>query len=273
MFLAVDIGGTKTLVATFTNSGKLSEQVKFKTPKKYPDFIEQLEEIIGGLSDDKFNAAGIAIPGRINKKSGLGVALGNLPWKNVPIQKDAKKFLKCPVEVDNDAKLAGLSEARNVIDDYKRAIYITISTGIGGGIIIDGNYDPDFAESELGHMMIQYNDHLQLFEDVAAGSAIVKRYGKMASEINDKKTWREICHLWALGFNSMVATFNPEVIIIGGGVGTHFKKYGSILKKELKKLSTPLTPVPAIIQAKNPETAVIYGCYELAKDSYEAANK
>lgn len=273
MFLAVDIGGTKTLVATFTNSGKLSEQVKFKTPKKYPDFIEQLEEIIGGLSDDKFNAAGIAMPGRIDREKGIGIRFGNLPWKNVKLKDDVKRFLKCPIVIDNDANLAGLSEARNVIDDYKHVLYVTISTGIGTGIIIDGNIDPDFAESEPGHMMIQFNDHTEMFEDVAAGSAIVKRYGKMASEINDKKTWREICHLWALGFNSMIATIDPEIIIIGGGVGTHFKKYGAILKEELRKLSTPLTPVPAIIQAKNPETAVIYGCYELAKDSYEAAHK
>ncbi|MCA9342948.1 ROK family protein [Candidatus Saccharibacteria bacterium] len=273
MFLAVDIGGTKTLVATFTNGGKLSEQVKFKTPKQYPGFISQLQEVIEGLSDNKFKGACVALPGRIDRENGIGLRFGNLPWKNVHVKDDLKKFLSCSITVDNDANLAGLSEARNVINDYKHVLYVTISTGIGTGIITDGNIDPDFAISEPGHMMVQYHDRMQMFEDIAAGSAIVKRYGKIAADINDQKTWKEIVHIWALGFNAMIATINPEVIIIGGGVGTHFKKYGKLLKDELEKYSTPLTPVPPIIQAKHAEQAVIYGCYHLAKDTYEKSHR
>lgn len=272
MYLAIDVGGTKTLIAAFTDSGTISEHVKFKTPKQYTDFIKELKEMIASLSHTDFKAACIALPGRIDREKGIGLRFGNLPWKNVPIKEDIEKFIKCKLVPENDANLAGLSEARNVINDYKRVLYVTISTGIGTGIITDGNIDADFATSEPGHMMVQYNDRMQLWEDIAAGSAIVKRYGKLAAEINDKKTWKEIVHLFALGFNSMIATIEPEVIIVGGSVGTHFKKYSKLLKDELKKYSTPLTPIPPIIQAKHPEEAVVYGCYELAKDTYEAAH-
>jgi glucokinase len=98
---------------------------------------------------------------------------------------------------------------------------------------------------------------------------IKKRYGKIAADINSKKTWQEICHRIAIGLNALIATVQPDVIIFGGGVGTHFKKYGSILEKELSKYSTPLTPVPPLRQAAHAEQAVIYGCYYLSKQKHD----
>lgn len=270
MFLAIDVGGTKTLVAEYTDDGKLSKSIKFKTPEDYKKFVGVLKATVARLSAHKHKYACIAIPGKVDRQKGVGLAFGNLPWKNVPIKHDVSEFLSCPVVVENDANLAGLSEARHVIDEYKRALYLTVSTGIGSGIITNGVIDPDFADSESGQMKVQYNGKMQYWEDIAAGSAIKKRYGKIAAEINDKKVWKEICYRLAIGMNTLIATLQPDVIIIGGGVGTHFKKYGKILKDELKKMSTPLTPVPPVIQAHHAEEAVIYGCYHLAKDTYEA---
>jgi glucokinase len=271
MYLAIDVGGTKTLVACFTNSGELREQVRFATPKEYPEFITQLQEMIFGLSTQDFKGACIAIPGKIDRKNGIGLAFGNLAWKNIPIKKDLQKIIACPISVENDANLAGLSEAFNVRNDFKKVLYVTISTGIGTGIIINGIIDPDFADSEPGQMKVQYNDRLQEWEEIASGSSIKRRYGKIAADINDKQTWKEICHRIAIGLNALIATIQPEVIIFGGGVGTHFKKYQTILKQELDKYSTPLTPVPALRQATHAEQAVIYGCYYLAKEHYETS--
>jgi glucokinase len=66
----------------------------------------------------------------------------------------------------------------------------------------------------------------------------------------------------------LLAIIQPEVVIIGGGVGTHFDKYGKLLETELKKYQTPLVPIPPIRAAQRPEEAVIYGCYELVKETY-----
>lgn len=258
------------MVASYTNSGKLVEQVKFKTPKEYPDFLKELEAVVDGLKHNIFAVACAAIPAVLNNTREIGIAFGNRPWRNVYIKKDLKSFIKCPVIIENDANLAGLSEALNVIHDYKVVLYLTISTGIGSGIIINGIIDPDFADNEVGQMKVQFNDRMQRWERIASGGAIVRHYGKQASEINDKKTWKEICYRLALGMNSLIAVVQPDVIIIGGSVGSHLKKYKKILQDELKKFSTPLTPVPPIRQAKRSEEAVIYGCYHLAKKYHES---
>jgi len=273
MFLAIDVGGTKTLVAAFNNDGKVTKSIKFKTPKDYKKFLSVLGATFIRFDEYKFMASCIAIPGKIDRKKGIGLDFGNLKWHNVPIKKDIKALIKCPLFIENDANLAGLSEARYIMDDYKKVLYLTISTGIGSGVTTSGIIDPDLADSEAGHMMIQYGDKIQPWERIASGSAIKRKYGKIAAEINDRATWKEISHRFAIGMSSLIATIQPDAIVIGGGVGTHFKKYRVLLNSELKKLSTPLTPVPPILQAKKPEEAVIYGCYEMAKDEYEKSHK
>jgi predicted NBD/HSP70 family sugar kinase len=268
MYLAIDVGGTKTLVAALTNDGNLKKSIKFKTPSDYTKFLSALTAAAARFNEYNFSYASVAIPGKLDRTKGMAIAFGNLDWKNKPIKKDLRAILPCKFIIENDANLAGYYEARQVLGTYKRALYLTISTGIGSGIINNGVIDQDFQDSEAGQMSIQYNDAMHQWEDIASGSAIKKRYGKIAAEINDTKTWREICHRLAIGMNALIATIQPDVIIIGGGVGTHFGKYSRILKSELKKMSTPLTPVPAIIKAKKPEEAVIYGCYTLAKKTH-----
>ena len=70
--------------------------------------------------------------------------MGNLPWQDVPIAKDVESIIHCPTMIENDAKLAGLSEAM-LVKDYRRVLYVTIGTGIGTAIIIDQMIHPDFA--------------------------------------------------------------------------------------------------------------------------------
>lgn len=268
MILAIDVGGTKTLIASFTDRGKLSKSIKLKTPKEYPKFLSALKASLLRFDEYSFKYACIAIPGKIDRKNGVGIAFGNLNWKKVKIKKDVGNFLKCPLVVENDANLAGLFESRQVIKNFKRVLYLTISTGIGSGITVNGNLDQELLDSEAGHIMIQFNDKMLAWEKVASGSAIKAKYNKIAADISDRKTWKDISHRFAVGISSLIATIQPDVIIIGGGVGTHFKKYRIPLNNELKKLSTPLTPIPPIIQASMPEEAVIYGCYEFAIDNY-----
>lgn len=272
MILAIDVGGTKTLVAVFTNGGKLTKSIKLKTPKEYPRLISTLKATILRFEEYSFDYACIAIPGKIDRNKGIGLAFGNLKWTNIGVKKDIKAIVKCPVEVENDANLAGLYESRQIIKDHKRILYLTISTGIGSGITLNGKLDPELIDSEAGHMMIQFGDKIQPWEDFASGRSIKNKYGKLASEISSRKDWREISHRFAIGISSLIATIQPDAIVIGGSVGTHFKKFRVPLNSELKKLSTPLTPVPAILSATKPEEAVIFGCYEFAKDKYYGLN-
>jgi predicted NBD/HSP70 family sugar kinase len=189
-----------------------------------------------------------------------------LPWKNVPIQKDVEFMLNTPVFVENDANLAGLSEAKNIIDDYKNVLYITISTGIGTGVIKNGIIDPMYADSEGGHIQIEHNGKHQIWEKVASGKAIVTKYGNRASDIADPKAWEAIARNIAVGLIDLLAVIQPEAVVIGGGVGSHLHKFKKQLVKELKKYENPLVPIPPILKAKKPEEAVVYGCYDLIKD-------
>lgn len=268
MYGAIDIGGTKTLVAVFDNNGKIVEQQKFPTPKEYPEFAKELAATVDKMSTKDLQRAVVAIPGTPDRKHGIGIVFGNLPWTNVPIEEDVEKVLKCPVRIENDAKLAALSEAQFLKDKYRRVLYMTVSTGIGCGLVIDGRIDKDFHDIEPGKMTLEHNGRFEQWEDFASGRAIYAKYGQRVSEITDPKIWYVIARNLAVGMNTLIATLDPEVIVIGGGVGNHLEKFQDRLIEQLKIYEYPMTPIPPIVEAKNAEEAVIYGCYELARQHH-----
>jgi predicted NBD/HSP70 family sugar kinase len=271
MYLGIDIGGTKTLLASLDNHGVITESLKFPTPKNYQDFIRNLEENVATLTTKEFIACAVGVPGRLDRKKGIGVAMGNLPWKNVPIGPDVKKVLGCPVVIENDAKLAGLSEAMLLKHKYDRVVYVTVSTGIGVGVVINQEIDPYLADAEAGKMPIEHGGKMVPWESFASGKAIVKRYGKLAKDINDQATWKHIAHDIAVGLIDVIAVVQPQVVVLGGSVAAYFDKFDEFLLQSLRKYEMPLIPIPPIICAQRPEEAVVYGCYDLAKGLYGKA--
>ena len=264
MILAIDIGGTKTLVALADEKRKIHRSEKFKTPENYKLFLKELEKVVDKFAT-KFSTTVVAAPGKIDRKTGTGVSFGNLPWKSVPLKKDLEKITKTAVIIENDANLAGLGEAHNLKPIPHKVLYLTVSTGIGDGIITDGLIDPDFADSEAGKMMFEHEGKLLEWEKFASGKAIVAQYGKMASEINDPKIWDKIAKNLAVGIVDLCTVFNPNIVIIGGGVGTHYHKFQKQLNNHIKNMASPMIDIPSIITAKTPEQAVIYGCIELSR--------
>ena len=271
MYLAVDIGGTKTLLAAITQSGKIHASRKFDTPKIYAQFLKLLDENIKALDCD-FLSGVVAAPGKINRKTGVVIAFGNLDWKNIPLLDDVESIAQCPMHVENDTKLAGLSEAIYIKDEFKKVLYLTISTGINSALIVNGVIDEDLIDSESGDMLFEHDGKLQKWESFASGKAIVEKYGKRASEITSAKDWVAISRNIALGLINLIAVIQPDAIIIGGGVGSHFKKFQAPLHDRLKQLEMPIVPIPPVRGARRPEEAVIFGCYYLAKSYHEKAN-
>lgn len=254
------------MVAVFDKNKNIIEQHKFPTNHDYDLFKIDLADIVAKLSTDDFQRVVVAIPGLVDRKHGVGVTFGNLPWEHVPIQRDVEHILHCPTFVENDANLAGLGEAVE-LPKYKelKVLYITVSTGIGGGYISNGIIDSRFEDTEIGHMLLEHKDKLERWEHFASGSAIYKKYGKKASEIDDPHTWYVIARNLAVGMINVIATMDPDVIVIGGGVGSNFEKFDDRLKEELKIYENPMVTIPSIVKAKHPEEAVIFGCYEYAK--------
>lgn len=271
MFGAVDIGGTKTLVAVFDKHGKIIEQIKFPTPKDYDDFKIELAKTVASLSTKDFLRVVVALPARIDRKHGVALAFGNLEWVNLPFQQDMELIFHAPVILENDAKLASLSEAILVKKQYVRVLYVTISTGIGAGLIVDGKIDSDFEDMEAGQMLLEYRGHLRDWEDFGSGRAFQEKFGKRVGEIADdhNEAWYWFARNIAVGLINLIATLTPELIIIGGGAGAHLEKFKDRLDEQLKIYENPMFKIPPIIKAQRAEEAVIYGCYELGAQHHE----
>jgi predicted NBD/HSP70 family sugar kinase len=265
MYMGIDIGGTKTLVAALSDRGEISESIKFPTPKDYDEFVKELGQNVAKLTTKDFRAGCVASPGSIDRQRGIAKNFGNLPWRNVHLQRDAERITNCPMLIENDANLAGLSEAMLLKDKHAKVLYITVSTGIGTGFIVNQRIDPSLADIEGGQMMLQRGDSIVKWESFASGKAIFTRYGKKASEITDQATWQTIAVDLSVGFIDLLAVTQPDVVVVGGGVGRYLDRFHNLLVTELQKYATPLVPIPPILPAQRPDEAVIYGCYDFAK--------
>ena len=269
MIIAIDTGGTKTLITTFDKDGNPGEQkIKFPTPQAQDEYINQVKTALrNNFSDQNIDAIVVATPGVI--KDGVVLwAGGNLNWENFNIVGDLSGTLdNVPVFAENDAKLAGLYEAKIIDPIPGQLLYVTISTGIGTAIITEGHIDPELRNSEGGDAMIEFEGQMQKWESFSSGKAFYNTYGKYVEDIDDEPTLKDIAHRMSLGFLELVPTLQPNIVVIGGSVGTHFDKYIGHLIQIMKDTLPRQIPCPPFIQAKNPEQAVIYGCYYYALDN------
>lgn len=272
MYIGIDIGGTKTLIASLNNDGVIEERIKIPTPKKYEDLLSALKKTIAGLKTSYFKAGGLAIPAsRIDRSLGVGEVYSNLPWRDTPIQHDVEEILKCPLVIENDAKLAALSESMLLKGQYKVVLYVTVSTGIGYGLVRDGQIDKNVGDGGGRTILLEHEGKMMPWEDFASGRAIVERYGKRAEDIYDEDTWRRISNDLAQGFIELIAVTEPEVIVVGGGVGNYFERFKKFLDEDIKSYKVPLIKMPVLMKAQRPDDAVVYGCYDLAKQFYPHA--
>jgi predicted NBD/HSP70 family sugar kinase len=272
MYLGIDTGGTKTLVGVLNSHGEIVESAKFPTSKDYENYLVELENTVKTFAHQEFAAGGVAMPGKIDRKHGRVINLGNLGWKNANVQHDLEKLFHCPFVIENDAKLGALSEAMLLRDHYDKVLYVTVSTGIGIGLIAHGKIDTSIGDGGGRALQLEHRGKLMSWEDFAGGHAIVERYNKRAVDITDAATWTAICRDLAKGLIQLIAIAEPDVIVVGGSVGTYFDRYGKILAAELKKYHLPMVSLPDLRQAQRPEEAVLYGCYDLAKQHFPHAS-
>ena len=266
MIVAVDTGGTKTLIAGFTEDGKVTTEFKFPTPPDKLEYVQTLTTHLTALFDPaKVDAIVIALPGII--RNGVAVWCNNLKWKNFDLASELKGVLGgAPLYIENDANLAGLAETLLRKPIPISSLYITISTGIGSGVITNGKIDPGLRYSEAGRALIEYDGAVREWESFASGKAIYNTYHKFARDIHSKRIWRQAADRMSRGFLAVIPIIQPDLIIIGGSIGTYFERYEEYLKGILKEHLPDHIALPKIVQAKHPEEAVIYGCYYYALD-------
>jgi len=264
MIVAVDTGGTKTLIAGFDEAGKVTTLFKFPTPPQKEHYIQTLTTHLTTLFGGKqVDAIVIAMPGII--KNGVAVWCNNLKWKNFDVASALQGVLgNAPLYIENDANLAGLAETSQRSPMPLSSLYVTVSTGIGSGVITNGRIDPGLRHSEAGRSLVEYHGVVREWESFASGKAIYNTYRTYARDIKSKRIWRKIADRISRGFLAVIPVIQPDIIIIGGSIGTYFKQYEEDLKGILKEKLPPHIPLPKLVQAKHPEEAVIYGCYYYA---------
>lgn len=265
-YIGIDLGGTNIAVGIVDESFKIVK--KGSTPtlvNRDPELIiadmgklclELLAET--GIGLEEVVCAGIAAPGSVNPRTGIIEYANNLPFLRFPIADTLRKYL--PVRVvylENDANAAALGEAVGGAAKGKRlSVMITLGTGVGGGVIIDGKIYSGFnyAGAELGHTVIEYKGRQcscgrkGCFEAYASATALVNMTKEKLAACKDTLMWemcgndinkadariafaamkkgdragKEVVDMYisylACGITNMINIFQPEILLIGGGV-------------------------------------------------------
>jgi len=244
--IAVDLGGTNLRVSLVRNN-KILEYIKNKTPKNKKELIDLMFDKIESLMNKDVVGIGVASAGPL--KDGIIKNPPNLPIRNYNIKEGLKKRFKVRVEVCNDAHCVALAEAKLGVKK-KNFIILTLGTGVGGGIIIDGKlYEGQGFGGEMGHIVL---DKGKDFESLVAWKRTKeltkKAFGKelLISDlvkIKNKKS-EEILNELALylgqGIGSLINVFDPEVVVLAGGV----RETGSVFLDKIKKQARKYSILP-----------------------------
>lgn len=278
MLVGIDLGGTAVKAGLVDREGRILAQssIDTKVGRDYRLIIEDMEKQIEELLQDygagveDMESIGIGAPGLMNYNSGEVIYCTNLFWNNVPLGAELKKHFNKPVHLENDATVAGLAESLfGSTKDVPNSVFLTIGTGIGGGIIINNRIysGSHFAGSEIGHMivgenfyncncgnngcletfasataMIKYATH-RLEKDRVKSSILDKAEGRLEN-INAKiifeaaregdplgnETVDRMIKYLSIGIINIYNILDPDIIAIGGGVS----KAGDFLIERLK---------------------------------------
>jgi glucokinase len=235
----IDLGGTQVRVALARSDGNLLASVKTKTPQlQSPQAMVEwaAAEIDKHRGREKVRSIAIGAPGPIDIKRGVLVNPPNLPWRNVPLAAMLSKATGAKVHLANDADMAGLGEFhRGAGRGTRNMVYITWSTGVGGGLIIDGELrrGGHGTAGEVGHMIIDPNGPLDscgqrgCLEAFCGGRNLARETGHSAAELfaaaahgdhEARMVVERAARYMGMALISLTNAIDPEMFVMGGGV-------------------------------------------------------
>jgi len=248
LFGALEAGGTKMVCAIGDENGNILERVSIPTGTPENTMPPMIEFFRGkGIS-----ALGIGCfgPVDLDKKSptyGYITSTPKLAWTNYPIVAEFEKALGVPVGFDTDVNAAALGEATwGCTKDVDNSIYITIGTGVGVGVIVNGKPYHGMIHPEGGHILLARHPqdpmvgsgcpfHENCMEGLAAGPSLEKRWGVKGAELADRMEVWEM-EAWYIGqaITNYIMILSPERIICGGGV-MHQPCLLPLIRKEVER--------------------------------------
>ncbi len=278
--LAIDLGGTKIIAALISHRGEmLAREYSLTRADEGPEsVISRMFSAIGhilslrNMVSSQLHSLSLAIAGAIDTANGIVTLSPNLPgWRNIPLISIVEEKYKVKTFLINDANAAALGEHHSGVGKgAKNLIYVTVSTGIGGGIIINGQLysGASGGAGEIGHMTIDINGsrcncgNIGCLETLASGSAVAREairricqgeksaltdmVGGRLEDITAEKVWlaaqaddalaleviTQAATYLGVGLVNLVNIFNPEIIIIGGGLA----KMGDLLLEPARRV-------------------------------------
>jgi len=264
-FVGVDFGGTKIYAGVFSESLHCvgTSKISTKASRGAEGVIERLARCVRDAVDEcdldlkQVKGIGIGAPGAVDAEKGKVIFAPNLGWKDVALKKELEALLKVPVFVENDCNLSMLGVYEMELDAKPRhVIGIFLGTGIGGGIIIDGQFytGANHTAGEIGHMVLQVDGPLcgcgnhGCFEALASRTAIFNKIRDAAKQghrtmitemlgedLEDmrsgdlrrairrgdkfvKKIVDDAARYTGVAVANLMNILNPEVIVLGGGI-------------------------------------------------------
>lgn len=265
--LGIDIGGTKTAVCISDFDGNIIEKCQFATDSQAgpEDLVKRISkhfEFLCEKTDIKKNNvffAGVASPGPLDLKTGRIVHIATMGFCDVPISLMLENALKMPVFLQNDANCAALAEFKSgCAKGAESVVYVTISTGVGCGIVLNGQILSGHYSSagEVGHLTVVPDGKdcpcgkkgcLELY---SSGTAIAKNISELKGYSIDAKMAFDMARegdteaiaviedasdKLALGLSHIIQIIDPEVIVLGGSVTKDYSVFSKSLNVSLKK--------------------------------------
>lgn len=264
--IGVDLGGTNIAVGVVDENLKIVGRAKMKTntPRPADEIFADIKKAVktavenAGISFDDILSVGVGTPGSVNKITGNIEFANNLDFNNVPAKQMLEARIKKPVFLDNDANCAALGEAvAGVGKGVSSFVAITLGTGVGSGIIIDGKIvgGVNFAAGEMGHMVIAVNGEQcncgrrGCWEKYASATALISQTKDAMRLDQDSIMWQSVnnnidevsgrtafdamrngdstakkvvaqyIYYVSTGLINIINALQPEIICVGGGIG------------------------------------------------------
>ena len=316
MRIGFDLGGTKMLAAVLDDDHRVVGRAKNRTERSggttvYEQILTTIDEALddAGIKRKDISAVGIAVPGLIDRASGVIVNLTNIGMQDFPIAERLGDDLGAPVTLENDVN-AGLwgEHAMGAARDFDHVIGIFPGTGIGGGLILGGQLyrGTSGGAGEIGHITVQSDGRRcgcgnhGCLESVASKTAIARDLAVLAlngsspvlveagaTDITRVKSGlirkaldagdpgvvevvEQAARFLGIGMASMVNTFNPQLIVLGGGL---IEKLGSritdIAEATMRKRAMPRLAADVEVRvAQLGDDAVLTGAADLAQTDW-----
>lgn len=225
-------------------------------------FGEIARELVAG---EHIQASAGGIAGPMNRERTILVNAPHISgWNEKPLKERLEKELGAMVYLENDTALVGLGEATaGAARGYEIAVYVTISTGVGGVRIVDGMIDRSARGFEIGHQIIESGEDVHTpkrLEECISGSAFEQYYGKKPHEVTDPAVWEEAARILAYGLNNSIVHWSPDVVVLGGPmiVGNPAIPFERV-KEHLKNVLTIFPELPAIKKAELGDVGGLHG--------------